>query len=135
MICVIFCAGLLAGCGKEQNQESENTENLQVREQLSGSWNHITDDGTPSLPELGIPSGYVFYVDGTGLDTFWNMTFTYTAEGDILHIDYDESIGENRDYQYMIEGDVLSLTRVDSDAITMLYQKETAEEESETVEE
>ena len=134
IICVVLCLGLLAGCGSAAPSGSGNEE-AALRGPLIGTWNQITDDGSPSLPEMGIPSAYIFNADGTGLDTFWNMSFTYQTDGEKLHIAYDDSLGEDWDYSYVIEGDVLTLTRVDDDAITMLYEKELPEEESETVEE
>ena len=133
IICVVLCLGLLAGCGSATPSGSGNEE-AALRGPLIGTWNQITDDGSPSLPEMGIPSGYIFNADGTGLDTFWNMSFTYQTDGEKLHIAYDDSLGEDWDYTYVIEGNVLTLTRVDDDAITMLYEKELPEEESETVE-
>lgn len=123
MICMLLIAGLAAGCGAKP-PGSGNEEAKVLRSELAGSWSQITEDGTPSLPEMGIPSGYVFYQDGTGLDTFWDMTFRYTVEDGRLHIDYDESLGEDWDYLYEIEDDVLRLTRADDDAITMIYQRE-----------
>ena len=134
IICLILCGGLIAGCGGPAPGGSGNDEAARLKNEISGTWNQITEDGTPSLPEMGIPSGYVFYQDGTGLDTFWDMPFHYTIGSEKLHIAYDDSLGEDWDYEYSIEGDVLTLTRVDDDALTMLYQRE-PEEEPETVEE
>ena len=134
IICLILCAGLIAGCGGPSPEGSGNEEAIRLRTEISGTWNQITDDGTPSLPDMGIPSGYIFYMDGTGLDTFWDMSFRYTIDEDKLHIAYDDSLGEDWDYKYSIEGDILTLTRSDDGALTMLYQKE-VEEESETAEE
>lgn len=134
IICAVLCLGLLAGCGSAAPSGSGNEE-AALREPLVGTWNQITDDGSPSLPEMGIPSAYVFNADGTGLDTFWNMSFTYQTDGEKIHIAYDDSLGEDWDYAYTISGNTLTLTRVDDDAITMLYEKEVPEEESETVEE
>ncbi len=135
ILCLILCIGLLAGCGSAAPSGSGNDETLNIRQPLVGTWNQITDDGTPSLPEMGIPSAYIFNIDGTGLDTFWNMSFVYTIDGDKLHIAYDDSLGEDWDYEYVIEGNVLSLTREDDDAITMLYEKEVPEEETSAAEE
>lgn len=133
IITLALCLGMLSACGGSQNPHgSANQELLTARGQLVGTWNQITDDGTPSLPEMGIPSAYIFYIDGTGLDTFWNMTFVYTIKDDIVHIAYDDSLGEDWDYRFTIADNVISLTRMDNDAITMLYQKEVPEEETET---
>ena len=60
------------------------------------------------------------------------MSFVYTTDGEKLHIAYDDNLGEDWDYSYTIDKNVLSLTRVDDDAITMLYELEIPEEESET---
>lgn len=123
ILCLIISCGLLAGCGQQEPAGSGNEEAQALRLELNGSWSQITEDGSPSLPDMGIPSGYVFYLDGTGIDTFWDMTFVYSTDGETLHIAYDDSIGEDWDYFYAIEGDVLTLTRADDDAITLLYQK------------
>ncbi len=129
-----MCFGLLAGCGAKEPQGSGNKETEVLKQELTGEWSQITNDGTPSLPDIGIPSGYVFYLDGTGVDTFWNMTFTYTIDAEKLHISYDEKIAEACDYSYSIEGDTLTLTREGDDAVTMIYQK-VKEEESESAKE
>lgn len=128
---MILCIGLFAGCGKQEPTGSGNSQARELRKELSGSWIQISGDEGPSLPEMGIPSGYVFYLDGTGIDTFWDMTFTYSADGEKMHIAYDDSIGEDWDYLYTIEGDRLTMTRVDDGAISMVYQRE-KETEAET---
>ena len=134
MICLVVCLGLLAGCGGPAPAGSGSANMQDLKMELTGTWNQITDDGSPSLPDIGIPSGYVFYLDGTGVDTFWDMTFTYTIDSEKLHIAYDNKLGESWDYSYLIDGDVLTLTRMDDGAVTMMYQRE-AEEESESGEE
>ena len=134
MICLVVCLGLLAGCGGPVPAGSGSANMQDLKMELTGTWNQITDDGSPSLPDIGIPSGYVFYLDGTGVDTFWDMTFTYTIDSEKLHIAYDNKLGESWDYSYLIDGDVLTLTRMDDGAVTMMYQRE-AEEESESGEE
>ena len=123
ILCLTIGFGILAGCGKQEAAGSGNQEAQTVRQELTGTWSQITEDGSPSLPDMGIPSGYVFYLDGTGVDTFWDMTCVYTTNGDKIHIAYDNSLGEDWDYFYSIEGDVLKMTRVDDDAITMSYKK------------
>lgn len=133
ILCLIMGISLLAGCGQKKTQGSGNEEAQAVRSELSGVWNQISEDGSPSLTDVGIPSGYQFYLDGTGVDTFWDLTFTYSTDGDKMHIAYDDSIAEDVDYIYEIEGDRLTMTRVDDNAITMVYQKEA--EETESVEE
>ena len=62
IICIVLCLGLLAGCGSAAPSGSGNEE-AALREPLIGTWNQITDDGSPSLPEMGIPSAYIFNAD------------------------------------------------------------------------
>lgn len=124
ILCLILSLAVLAGCGQKAPVGSGNTEVQSLRKELSGTWNQVVEDGSVSLPEMGIPSGYIFYLDGTGIDLFWDMSFTYEADGKKIHIAYDDSIGEDWDYSYQIEKDRLTMTRMDDDAITMVYQRE-----------
>ena len=125
-LCLILGA-VVCGCGQKGNAGGSGA-NQPANEALVGTWTQVTDDGTPSLPDVGIPSGYVFRENGEGEDLFWNMEFTYTATTDTIHISYKDSIGEDTDYKYSIENDTLTMTRKgDSDAIPMLYQKKEAD--------
>lgn len=121
----------LTGCGGPKPETgSASVDTSVVKMQLVGTWKQITEDGSPSLDDLGIPSGYIFYVDGTGKDLFWDMEFTYTVTGSNLHITYKDTLGEDTDYIFELSGDILYLTRAgDEEAVTMLYQKEATEEE------
>ena len=94
---------------------------------LAGTWKQITEDGSASLEDIGIPSGYVFNEDGTGEDLFWALTFTYQTDNGILYLDYDDVTCDDSDYTYSIDDDVITMTRNAKDAMTMLYRREAEE--------
>ena len=135
LIIVCLMLGLMAvGCGQNKSEEgSQSASAKALAASFVGTWTQVTDDGTPSLPDLGIPTGYLFRDNGTGVDLFWDMPFSYTITGDVIHISYDEkNNGEVTDYQYVFEGDTLQMTRTgDPEAVTMLYRKSASETESE----
>lgn len=120
LICIMTAALLLTACGTKKNATEEDAAS---KAKLVGEWEQISEDGSPSLPEMGIPSGYVFNADNTGLDTFWDLTFKYTVTEDTLHIIYDDRIADETDYEYIIEDDVLTMTRTSEDAVSMMYEK------------
>lgn len=124
---LLFSIGLTA-CGKKGNGPSENAV---LDENLFGTWTQITEDGTPSLDDLGIPSGYIFGEDGKGTDLFWDVTFKYATEEGILYIDYDDVTCDDTSYSYVIKDDKVTMTRTADDALTMIYRKQ-AEEAAET---
>ena len=124
MIIGIF---LLTACGK-----SGPSKDAVLDPEIFGTWKQITEDGSASLEDLGIPSGYVFNEDGTGEDLFWALAFTYQTDKNILYLDYLDVSCDDSDYTYSIEDGVITMTRNAKDAITMLYQKEQEESEPET---
>lgn len=126
-VCTLLFCVLLTGCG-----EKESTETAVLDENLFGTWNQITEDESPSLEDLGIPSGYVFGEDGKGTDLFWDVTFKYATEDGVLYIDYDDVTCDDTSYNYYIEGDIIQMTRTAEDALTMFYQKEAQEVPEET---
>ena len=126
IVCIIMSIALLAGCQKGPAKDAV------LDEAIFGTWNQITEDGSASLEDLGIPSGYTFNEDGTGIDLFWALSFTYQTDQGILYIDYDDVSCDDSDYTYSIDGDVITMTRNAKDAITMLYQKEAEETEPES---
>ena len=126
-VCFIAAAVILAACGKKGPGKDAVLDDA-----IFGTWNQITEDGSASLDDLGIPSGYIFSEDGTGIDLFWDLSFTYQTDKGILYIDYDDVSCDDSDYTYSIEDNVITMTRNAKDAITMLYQKEVPEEETET---
>lgn len=118
---------LLTACGK-----SGPSKDAVLDPEIFGTWKQVTEDGSASLEDIGIPSGYVFNEDGTGEDLFWALSFTYQTDKSILYLDYDDVTCDDSDYTYSIDGDVITMTRNAKDAITMMYQKESTETETET---
>ena len=124
-VCLIGSIAILAGCRKGPAKDAV------LDEAIFGTWNQITEDGSASLEDLGIPSGYTFNEDGTGTDLFWDLSFKYQTDQGILYLDYDDVSCDDSDYTYVIDGDVITMTRNAKDAITMLYRKEVPEQETE----
>lgn len=81
-------------------------------------------------------SGFIFNADGTGTDTFWDLTFTYSIEGNEVLIIYDTDLYGASRYTYSVSGDTLSMTRIDEEETsTFNYQKsDMPETEAETAE-
>ena len=125
-VCLIGSIAILAGCRKGPAKDAV------LDDAIFGTWNQITEDGSASLEDLGIPSGYTFNEDGTGTDLFWDLSFKYQTDQGILYLDYDDVSCDDSDYTYVIDGDVITMTRNAKDAITMLYRKEVPEQETET---
>ena len=124
--CIIGSIVILAGCKKGPGKDAV------LDPEIFGTWNQITEDGSASLEDLGIPSGYSFNEDGTGTDLFWALSFTYQTDQGILYLDYDDVSCDDSDYTYSIDGNVITMTRNAKDAITMMYQKDVPETEPET---
>lgn len=124
--CIIGSIAILAGCKKGPGKDAV------LDPEIFGTWNQITEDGSASLEDLGIPSGYTFNEDGTGTDLFWALSFTYQTDQGILYLDYDDVSCDDSDYTYSIDGNVITMTRNAKDAITMMYQKDVPETEPET---
>lgn len=122
LISLIIGVFLLTACGK-----GGPSKNAVLDPEIFGTWRQITEDGSASLEDLGIPSGYIFREDGTGEDLFWALSFTYQTDKGVLYLDYDDASCDDSDYTYSIDGDVITMTRNAKDAVTMLYQKKPAE--------
>ena len=110
ILCAILALTMLCACGaKEPEPEKENDK------AVIGTWQEYYFD-----------SGYVFNADGTGTDTFWDLTFTYTAYDGKITLIYDDELWGASQYDYVISGNVLSMTRIDTDgAETFEYTKVT----------
>ena len=119
MLSLALCIGILAGCGsKEEVVIEDDTE-------VIGTWSEDFFD-----------SGYIFNEDLTGTDTFWDLTFTYTAQEGIITITYDDEIWGSVSYEYMVNGEYLTMTRVSEvesgeDVSSYTYTKVTEEETDE----
>lgn len=119
MLSLALCIGVLAGCGsKEEVVIEDDTE-------VIGTWSEDFFD-----------SGYIFNEDLTGTDTFWDLTFTYTAQEGIITITYDDEIWGSVSYEYVVNGEYLTMTRVSEvesgeDVSSYTYTKVTEEETEE----
>jgi len=111
LICVLAAAMIFCACGKK-NSEPEIKENDPA---VVGTW-----------AEDFFDSGYVFNNDSTGMDTFWNLSFTYTAYDGVITITYDSDMYGIAAYDYTISGDVLSMIRQDDRTDAFEYKKQAA---------
>lgn len=110
IIALVLCMGVLAGCKKEEAKPSVNDA------AVYGTWSEDFFD-----------SGYVFNEDGTGFDTFWNLSFTFTADGEHMRLTYDDELWGSSDYTYTVSGDTLTMVRVvegEDEADEFVYKKQ-----------
>lgn len=115
MLSASLCLGMLTACGKEDEVIENDTG-------IIGTWSEDFFD-----------SGYIFNEDLTGTDTFWDLTFTYTAYDGTVTISYDEEIWGSASYTYVINGEYLTMTRVSEeesgeDITSYTYTKVTEDE-------
>ena len=111
---IILClsALLLTGCG-EPKQEEETTPSVQENDAaVVGTWSEDAFD-----------SGYTFNSDGTGRDTFWDLSFTYTAHDGVITITYDDDTYGIDKYTYSVDETSLSMTRQGGDGKAFTYTK------------
>ena len=109
--CIILAVSMLAGCGAKEPEPEKTNDTAIV-----GNWK-----------EDYFESGFVFNADGTGTDTFWDLTFTYTAYDGELTLIYDDELYGASQYDYTISGSKLSLTRKDTDGAEQFeYEKAAA---------
>lgn len=54
---------------------------------IIGNWEYTDFD---EAPNAYYDAGYCFYEDSTGLDTYWNQTFSYITDGNLLTIIFDD---------------------------------------------
>ena len=94
-LCLI--TAMLAGCGKKSSDEAAD-------DTLAGTWVYGDFD-----------TGYIFNTDLTGTDTFFDLTFTYTAEDGTLTITYDSELYGSVSYTYEVTDTTLTMTRISDD--------------------
>ena len=88
IISLIVGIFLLTACGK--NGPSKDAV---LDPDIFGTWKQITEDGSASLEDIGIPSGYVFNEDGTGEDLFWALAFTYQTDNETSYTAFINDYG------------------------------------------
>lgn len=118
---ILILALCLASCGKPDTPattagtdapaETTTTAPAAVSE-LVGNWQEDIFD-----------SGFIFNADGTGTDTFWDLTFTYSTDGNEVLIIYDTDLYGASSYTYSISGDTLSMTRIDEEETSTFTYK------------
>lgn len=97
--CVLSAVLLLCACGAKEPEPDKTNDPAIV-----GTWKENYFD-----------SGYIFKADATGTDTFWDLTFTYTAYDGELTLIYDDELWGASQYDYTVTGNKLSMTRKDTE--------------------
>ena len=116
LISTILSCILFYGCSSDTvSRESDEEETTQ-----SGNDSSIVGIWSESI----FDSGYIFESDGTGEDTFWELTFTYTADGGKLVIIYDSDTYGTVSYEYSVNGDILFMKRIAEDEETSTFEYE-----------
>lgn len=104
-------AFLLAGCGEQQPVQEEET-TVENDAAVQGTWKEDYFD-----------SGYTFNADGTGMDTFWELPFTYTAYNGVITITYDDESYAKDSFGYTVDGTSITLTRTSDSSKSYTYNK------------
>lgn len=108
--CIFFC-----GCSSDMVSGESGSEEETAQ---SGNDSSIVGIWSESI----FDSGYIFESDGTGEDTFWELTFTYTADGSTIVIIYDSDSYGTVSYEYSVNGDTLSMKRISEDEETSTFE-------------
>ena len=109
MICLT--AAVLSGCGEpKQVEEPETT--IANDEAVLGTWSEDYFD-----------SGYTFNADGTGMDIFWQLPFTYTAYDGVITIVYDDTTYGKAGYGYTVDESSITMTQQSDSSRTFTYTK------------
>ena len=111
IICAILCGIMITGCSFG-NKEEETATEIPNDEALMGTWTEDYFD-----------SGYTFAADGTGLNIFWDMSFTYKAHDGVVTITYDDDSYSPETFSYSVEGNTLVLTSRSDSSNSFTYTK------------
>ena len=93
-----MCGILITGCSLGKKEE-ETTAAIPNDEAVVGTWTEDYFD-----------SGYTFAADGTGVNVFWDLAFTYTAHDGTITITYEDETYSPETFSYYVEGNTLVLT-------------------------
>lgn len=117
-ISLICCTAILCACSKKANQD----EPLPLDKNIVGTWTYADADGKVHS-DMG---GWIFNEDKTGIDTVFDLTFTYEANDGMLQIKYDDTtLGTiETSYKYKINDLLLTMRRNASDAESFTYKKD-----------
>ncbi len=129
LISILCVTALLCACSDKKDpaplDDSGNTGtdtiDIPLDTEIVGTWNYIDAQGN-TLAEMG---GWVFNEDGTGVDTVFDLTFTYGTLDGYLLLNYDdETLGKIiTKYNYSIKDNILTMKREANGAETFKYTK------------
>lgn len=97
-LCILMCALFAVGCGSSKDEPTPEETTTAPDESLYGTWS-----------EDYFESGFTFNSDGTGQDIFWELPFTYTTEGDLVVLTYDDEMWGTATYSYFLDGNTLTM--------------------------
>lgn len=127
LISILCIASILCACSKKEEptpSSSDTTiaEDLPLDSKIVGTWTFVDADGNV-LPDM---KGWVFNEDKTGVDTVFDLAFTYEANDGILTINYDDTtLGViEASYKYKIKDSLLTMKREAHNAESFTYKKD-----------
>ena len=127
LISILCIAAILCACSKKEQSEpsSETTieEDIPLDQKIVGTWTFVDAEGNV-LPDM---KGWVFNEDKTGVDTVFDLAFTYEANNGILTINYDDTtLGViEATYKYKIKDSLLTMKREAANSESFTYKKDT----------
>ena len=133
LISILCIASLLCACSKnEKTEPSSNSgepgsdttivEDIPLDTNVVGTWTYVDAEGKP-VPDM---KGWVFNEDKTGVDTVFDLTFTYETQDGYIVLQYDdETLGKiETEYKYIIKDSLLTMKRDANGAESFTYMKE-----------
>lgn len=129
LISILCVASLLCACSKEAPTEPSSdviNENLPLDAKVVGTWIYVDSEGN-AHSDLG---GWVFNEDKTGVDTVFDLSFTYETNNGMLEIKYDDTtLGEiETAYEYKIKDSLLTMKRYANGSEAFTYKKDVPEQ-------
>ncbi len=120
LISILCVASILCACSKKE--EPSTSEELPLDSKIVGTWTFVDANGNV-LPDM---KGWVFNEDKTGVDTVFDLAFTYEANDGILTIIYDDTtLGAiEASYKYKIKDSLLTMKREANHTESFTYKKE-----------
>lgn len=131
LISILCVASLLCACSKKTSSEPSSdvvNKNLPLDSNIVGTWLYVDAEGNPHS-DMG---GWIFNEDKTGVDTVFDLSFTYETDNGMLEIKYDDTtLGEIETlYEYKIKDSLLTMKRYANGAESFTYKKDTAEQQT-----